>query len=361
MAPEILGRVVGCLLAGAVGDALGAPVEFRSIDEIRQRFGPAGVTTLLPPGHFTDDTQMTLFTAEALLRAGMELEATGSCNPVRLLHRSYLRWLLTQGHEVGALWPDGDPQAATRGGLVSEEVLQRIEAPGMTCLSALASGVAGTVSVPINDSKGCGAVMRAAPAGLLVPGAALGSAPAEAYHLGCEVGALTHGHRFGFHPAGLLAALVHLIAAGATPLEASGEARTLAPDDLVAITDAAVEVGAAGPPSPEVIERALGGGWVGEEALAIALACSVAAPDMTTGLLASVNHSGDTDSTGSICGNLLGAHLGAEAIERRWVATLDGAVLVRAVAMDIAQWLVEHPPADVPDERFERLFRLYGA
>ncbi len=361
MAPETLGRVVGCLLAGAVGDALGAPVEFRSIDEIRQRCGPAGVTTMLPPGHFTDDTQMTLFTAEALIRAGMELEATGSCNPVHLLHRSYLRWLLTQGHEVGALWPDGDPQAATGGGLISEALLHRVEAPGMTCLSALRSGVAGTMSEPINDSKGCGGVMRAAPAGLLVPGAELGAAPAEAYHLGCEVGAVTHGHPFGFHPAGLLAALVHLIAAGASPIEAYGEVRTLAPADLHEITDAAVELGAAGPPSPEAIERELGGGWVGEEALAIALACSVAAPDMSTGLLASVNHSGDTDSTGSICGNLLGAHLGAEAIDREWVAGLDGAVLVRAVGMDVAQWVIERPPADVPDERFERLFRLYGA
>jgi len=361
MAPGTLGRVVGCLLAGAVGDALGAPVEFVSIDDIRQRYGPDGVTTLLPPGHFTDDTQMTLFTAEALLRAGMELEATGACNPVHLLHRSYLRWLLTQGREIGDLWPDADSEAAMSGGLISEAVLHRVEAPGITCLGALGSGVAGTISMPINDSKGCGGVMRAAPAGLLVPGAELGAAPAEAYHLGCEVAAITHGHRFGFHPAGLLAALVHLIVAGASPAEAYEQARKLAPDDLVELTDAAVALGASGPPSPEAIASELGAGWVGEEALAIALACSVAAPDMSTGLLASVNHSGDTDSTGSICGNLLGSHLGAEAIDRRWVAELDGAVLVRAVGMDVAQWLIERPPADIPDERFARLFRLYGA
>ena len=336
MAPGTLGRVVGCLLAGAVGDALGAPVEFVSIDDIRQRYGPDGLTTLLPPGHFTDDTQMTLFTAEALLRAGMELEATGACNPVHLLHRSYLRWLLTQGREIGDLWPDADSEAAMSGGLISEAVLHRVEAPGITCLGALGSGVAGTISTPINDSKGGG-------------------------HLGCEVAAITHGHRFGFHPAGLLAALVHLIVAGASPAEAYEQARGLAPDDLVELTDAAVALGASGPPSPEAIASELGAGWVGEEALAIALACSVAAPDMSTGLLASVNHSGDTDSTGSICGNLLGSHLGAEAIDRRWVAELDGAVLVRAVGMDIAQWLIERPPADIPDERFARLFRLYGA
>jgi len=361
MAPGTLGRVVGCLLAGAVGDALGAPVEFSSIEEIRALHGPDGVTGLLPPGHFTDDTQMTLFTAEALLRASMELEATGSCNPPRLLHRSYLRWLVTQGWEVDALWPDADPEAVRRGGLISEEVLHRREAPGVTCLTALGSGVAGTPTLPINDSKGCGGVMRAAPAGLLVPGAALGSAPAEAYHLGCEVAAITHGHHLGIHPAGLLASMVHLVAAGASPAEAYDACRGLAPGDLRAITDAAAALGADGPPSPEEIADELGAGWVAEEALAIALACAIAAPDMTTGMLASVNHSGDADSTGSICGNLLGAHLGAEAIERSWVAGLDGAVLVRAVAMDVAQWIIERPSAEVPDERFARLFSLYGA
>ena len=361
MAPEIMGRVVGCLLAGAVGDALGAPVEFLSIEEIRSQYGSDGVTTLQAPGHFTDDTQMTLFTVEALLRASMELEATGTCNPVHLLHRSYLRWLLTQGRDVDALWPGDDPAAARRGGLVSEAILHRTEAPGMTCLSALSSGLAGTIGEPINDSKGCGGVMRAAPAGLLVPGAELGRTPAEAYHLGCEVAALTHGHRFGIHPAGLLAALIHLIAAGTTPGDAYDECRDLAPSDLRAITDAAVALGRSGPPDAQTIAAELGGGWVGEEALAIGLACAVGAEDVSSGILAAVNHSGDSDSTGSICGNLLGAHFGAASIDRRWVVALDGAVLVRQVAMDVAQWLIDRPAVDVPDDRFAVLFSRYGA
>jgi hypothetical protein len=64
---------LGCLLGGAVGDALGAPIEFLSREEIRRRFGRLGVTTFVdgewPAGAITDDTQMTLFTAEALIRA----------------------------------------------------------------------------------------------------------------------------------------------------------------------------------------------------------------------------------------------------------------------------------------------------
>lgn len=74
-------KAAGCLLGGAVGDALGWPVEFMSWWEIREKFGPQGVTGLVPgPGglaEVTDDTQMTLFTAEGLLKAEYERRETG--------------------------------------------------------------------------------------------------------------------------------------------------------------------------------------------------------------------------------------------------------------------------------------------
>ena len=66
-------RYRGCLLGGAVGDALGAGIEFASLADIRRQYGPAGVTGYVPcygrSGAITDDTQMTLFTAEGLIRA----------------------------------------------------------------------------------------------------------------------------------------------------------------------------------------------------------------------------------------------------------------------------------------------------
>ncbi|NEW80772.1 MAG: ADP-ribosylglycohydrolase family protein [Mariniphaga sp.] len=64
---------IACLLGGAIGDALGAPIEFLSIQEIKGLYSPSGVTDYIEfadgTGEFTDDTQMTLFTAEGLLRA----------------------------------------------------------------------------------------------------------------------------------------------------------------------------------------------------------------------------------------------------------------------------------------------------
>jgi len=68
-----LAHIRGCLLGGAVGDALGAPIEFDDLAKIRSRFGPAGLRDYAPAygrvDAFTDDTQMTLFTAEGLIRA----------------------------------------------------------------------------------------------------------------------------------------------------------------------------------------------------------------------------------------------------------------------------------------------------
>jgi ADP-ribosylglycohydrolase len=88
-------------------------------------------------------------------------------------------------------------------------------------------------------------------------------------------------------------------------------------------------------PSPEVIER-LGGGWVGEEALAISLYCALAAQDdFARGVLLAVNHSGDSDSTGAIAGNILGLMLGVEAIPEKWVAELELRAEIETVAGDL--------------------------
>jgi ADP-ribosylglycohydrolase len=73
---------------------------------------------------------------------------------------------------------------------------------------------------------------------------------------------------------------------------------------------------------PEDIE-AFGGGWVAEEALAIAVFVALCANSFEEGVLAAVNHSGDSDSTGAIAGNLLGAMYGVDAIPATWLGRLE--------------------------------------
>jgi ADP-ribosylglycohydrolase len=328
-------RIRGCLMAGAVGDALGAPVEFWPLQEIRDRLGPAGVTSFVDGrAEVTDDTQMTLFTAEGMIRAAVRYRAKGICNPASVVFFAYKRWLCTQ--HVGR---EPEPDGPFDGWLVAETRLHHRRAPGKTCLSAIA---AGWHEVPIraaNDSKGCGAVMRVAPVGLIA------DSPETAFRLGCETAATTHGHPSGWLPAGVLAATINLLRDGAPLPDALQIARQLlaehnsdndrpATGETAAAIDAALAQVRTGPPTPERVEQ-LGGGWVGEEALAIACYCALAAPDPRSALLAAVNHSGDSDSTGSICGNLLGAAHGTTAAPDELFAQLDLADVIVTISDDL--------------------------
>lgn len=74
-----MARVRGCLLGGAIGDALGGPVEVWSLERIQRECGRDGVKEYLPEnvagsrayGRITDDTQMTLFAVEGMIRASV--------------------------------------------------------------------------------------------------------------------------------------------------------------------------------------------------------------------------------------------------------------------------------------------------
>lgn len=316
----LLSKYRGCMLGLAAGDALGAPVEFMSWGAIRARFGEGGIRDFAPGqyglGRITDDTQMTVATAKGLLGAAAAGRRMAACSvrvplvpPSALssIHQAYLDWLRTQS----------DP-AQRRG-------------PGNTCLSALSSGRMGTVEHPLNNSKGCGGVMRVAPVGLAHP-----AHPSPAFELGAASAAITHGHPGGYLPAGFLAALIARI------LEPEEARATITPslDDTVAAMLAGPEGARLDPDtnrlvrqaialvsrgtSPEEAFRTLGEGWTGDEALAIALFCALRYPDsLEQAVVAAVNHSGDSDSTGSITGAILGAYLGEEAIPRQWLQDLE--------------------------------------
>src|SRR5689334_4021716 len=92
-------RVRGCLLGGAIGDALGAGIEFDSLENIRLGHGEQGVTDYVRAfgrrGAITDDTQMTMFTVEGLIRAHVRRDC-GTWHPPTDVHRAYLRWAATQ-------------------------------------------------------------------------------------------------------------------------------------------------------------------------------------------------------------------------------------------------------------------------
>lgn len=337
-------RYQACLLGGAVGDALGAPVEFMRQSEIVREFGPHGITDMAPAygklGAITDDTQMTLFTAEGALRAYVRATLRGICSPPSVIHYAYLRWLYTQGEHEQC-----DKEFLLSGWLIGQKALFSRRAPGLTCLDALRSGV--KIGQPArNDSKGCGGVMRVAPIGMLYH-ALTHSSPslrsenlARAFELGCDAAALTHGHPTGFLTAGVMAALVFELLDG-SPLAAAIDRVTplLMSKDRHEETRVALEQAQslhASDMAPDAAIRKLGQGWVAEEALAIGVYCALKARDFESGVIMAVNHDGDSDSTGLIAGHLLGATQGRAAIPARWLDPLELRVVMEEIADDLA-------------------------
>ena len=335
--PTLFDRIRGSLLGGAVGDALGAAVEFLSLSEIRERFGPEGVRDYAPAygrrGAITDDTQMTLFTAEGVLRAWVRAEERGICGVSGVIHHAYLRWLLTQGMRPEHL----DERIGTDGWLFATKALHSRRAPGNTCLSALRSSDSLTgPEIARNNSKGCGGVMRVAAVGLF---AGMIGDDDRVFGMAADAAALTHGHPSGYLSAGHLAVTIAALLRGEHLPEAlnAADAPLRARERHAEVADAitaARALAARGRPSPETLET-LGEGWVAEEALGLAVCCALTARNFSDGVLLAANHSGDSDSTAAITGNLLGGQFGVATIPVTWLDELELRPEIERLASDL--------------------------
>lgn len=319
-------RIRGSLIGGAIGDALGYPVEFiYSFEGIQGRYGERGITRLDTKQFWlddeeqsgkavvSDDTQMTLFTANGILNA--KRQKIGMKYDICL---AYIEWYLTQiGKKSGKYkdcWIGSLPE------------LNKRRAPGNTCMTSLNDIYRG--KDPINNSKGCGGVMRIAPIPLY---AAVDNRMdiLEADKLAGDAAEITHQHPLGYIPAALMSHVIYRLALDSHPtredliayvLEGMGKLGDLFPQhhqevlEMMGMARVAIDLSANDRSDLQNI-GALGGGWVGDEALAIALYCAIRHfDDFEQAMIAAVNHGGDSDSTGAVTGNILGAAVGYEAI-----------------------------------------------
>lgn len=331
----------GCLIGGAVGDALGYAVEFLPTSAIFQKYSEGGIAEYdLRRGiaEISDDTQMTLFTATGLLigtTRGMTRGIMGDYAEDYIAN-SYRDWYRTQTENYPL--PEEEYHHSW---LVNVPELFHRRAPGNTCLSALAQGGNGTFENPINHSKGCGGIMRVAPIGLYFCDKQY--APEEIDRIGAKAAALTHGHELGYIPAAMLTHIIARITGwGDSILEAVNDAMRVIPtlfpqarhmDELLALLQKAIALSVERMDDLDAI-RQLGGGWVAEETLAIAVYCALKHSDsFEQGVIAAVNHDGDSDSTGAVTGNILGAALGFDAIPRKYLDKLE----LRDVILEIAE------------------------
>ena len=356
-------RVLGCVLGGAVGDAFGYAIEFDRWDSIRRTHGPQGLREPVFNAHgqlvVSDDTQMTLFTLEALaLTLPTQMKPPYGASMGRPLQaacqHAYLRWGYTQGVVVPDLYDDG-PFAD----LYQSPAMRQRRAPGNTCLAAVRAGALGTTVHPINQSKGCGAVMRVAPIGLIE------TTPADAQILGDMAGALTHGHIDGWLPGGILSAMVRWIVQGHDIATAAHQALlqlAIHPHpDLQAVQQsgtchlmhAALHFLQRPHTRAEAFAQ-LGEGWTGDEALAIGLYAASAVTTFKDAVRLGANHDGDSDSTASIAAQLYGARHGITTVPHAWVRRLD--VLPEALRV-LERFLAANAatPAEISDSHTPKL------
>ena len=326
-------RVLGCLLGGACGDALGAPVEFMRLKEIQAKYGRAGITEFDEAyglvGAITDDTQMTLFTVEGLIRSFIRQSLKGISHPPAVVHHAYLKWLATQDQS----FESRSEQADLDGWLMADQRLWARRAPGNTCLSALRSN-SNLGEFAKNNSKGCGTVMRAAPFGFVA--GMTGGVP-YAFDLAVESAQTTHGHPSARFASGALAAIIAYVVQGSGVRDAVERTLPLLqPDDEANEVSEALEDALRLSVEPKWRDHLhkLGEGWVAEEALAIAVLCAVAARTPQEAIVAAANHDGDTDSTASIAGNIVGAGHGPSAIPKEWTEQVELRDVIETLAQD---------------------------
>lgn len=349
-----LDQIKGCLLGGAAGDALGYAVEFMSEQEIFGKFGKQGITEYqldhkTGKALISDDTQMSLFTANGILVGDTRGSMRGIQGyPRSYVARAYREWYWTQIMSMQEVHSD---EWCSRYGkfswLLDIEELYARRAPGNTCLSALRTWEPreNYIETRVNQSKGCGGIMRVAPLALKYDTVEMDILDFE----GAQLAAITHGHSLGYMPAAVLVHVINRIvfssdAAGVNLKKVVVEARDKVSElfqgdphlkELVRIINLALDLAENDDEDLHNIHE-IGEGWVAEETLGIALYCSLRHQrDFTSGITAAVNHKGDSDSTGAVTGNILGAYLGYEAIEEKWQKNLELSDVLLEMATDL--------------------------
>lgn len=311
-------KYVGCMVGAALGDALGKLTEFIEYESIRHHFGPEGITEPPPQALYTDDTQLAMATARALLAAGDQVLP-------RLMDSvcdQYLAWLTKQDFPVHRRAP----------GVAIMEALGRLK-KGMP-YSAAADGSA-------NESI---VATRSIPVALRYC-----NDPQKIIETAAEISRITHGHPAAISSGAATALLVNFALTG-LPLDewqrkAEVTLKRWSPDPprqaLEAIRTAFMTVD--WEPEDAMLEQfrarpGYGGGWTADEALGIGLWCFLHAPDdYPTAVRLGANAFGDSDTDGiaTIAGALAGAYGGLDAIPPDWVARLEDSEEIQRLATEL--------------------------
>jgi ADP-ribosyl-[dinitrogen reductase] hydrolase len=305
---EFRNRAKGAMYGVAVGDALGAPLEFMTQDEIKAKHGKAPVREMigggwlhLEPGMTTDDTDMTLAVAEGVMKR---------------YHRNSINDVVEKIGEGFIAWHHSRPKDIGITCKATIEEAERHLAGGMRPSEAWPIAAVEYDKVSGHKSAGNGALMRTVPIGVAWE-------PEKAKPVAEAVAMMTHWDK----------KQVELVAD-----------YTVAVSQLVRSKEV---------PSFELlIEKYLNPKHLNPSGYSFdSMNCALSA--ITWGLLGfedwgraffeeslvkAVNMGGDADTIGAITGGLLGATVGFEAIPERWVNALPDHITARLNAF--VDWAV---------------------
>jgi ADP-ribosyl-[dinitrogen reductase] hydrolase len=289
---EIRNRARAAFIGMAMGDALGATVEFMTASEIAAKYGTfkeiiGGGWLRLKPGQVTDDTEMALCIARAIVEnQGWSAEA---------IARNFAFWLKSRPVDCGD-----------------------------TCRKGIRAYILhGTLEAPPNEwDAGNGAVMRIAPAALfsLPDGELLKKYAVEQAHI-------THNNPLSDAACVCVGEMLHLAICGASRTRLRRQA-----DGLVARF----------PNFGFEPYRGLATGYV-VDTLQTVFHWFFRGKTFEECVVGTVNQGADADTTGAICGMLAGAYFGMEGIPRRWLKKMDKKVI--AEIDTLAGRLIDASPA----------------
>jgi ADP-ribosylglycohydrolase len=292
------------LLAQALGDAFGYIIEFDKWESIKAMYGSNGLPYELSKLELvaTDDTQMALFCLEGITNADKKAKENGRKleDPTDEIYQSFLDWYATQD-----IYHLADLNLESKTGLLAYKELYERRAPGNTCLSALGSKRKGSVRNPINDSKGCGGIMR------VTPIAFFAKSIDDAFDWGVKQAAITHGHPEGYLSAGVYSAVAYELIHNTNDIfKAIDKAEAILKDypkseNMMNIVNKTVWTSKHSQGlQNNALTSELGQGWVGEEAFSVAVYCAATSSTFKEMIEKSANHSGDSDSTAMLAAGL---------------------------------------------------------
>ncbi|MDP6178882.1 MAG: ADP-ribosylglycohydrolase family protein [Desulfatiglandales bacterium] len=300
-----LNKVTGVIYGLAIGDALGRPAEFMSLSQIKSEYGQEGIADLPEPALYTDDTQMSVAIAEALIKAGEK----GIEEIMAAVKDEFIKWCHSP---------------------------ENTRAPGRTCITGVAKmeqGIHWNES-GVASSKGCGTAMRAAPIGYLYQ-----NDPDKLREVAHATGICTHGHPTADAACIGAAYLVKLALDGITPEKMISELLDFTTGISEEFDEAILKVGKCLDwEDDEKALKYLGEGWIGEEAVALALYCFLKYPDSYEKVvIRGANTNGDSDSVACIGGSISGAYLGIDAISDKWVQRIEKTEYLHELAKRFAE------------------------